>query len=151
MAKRKPEPGFMLTVVWNPGHQDGSRSFAVSDLAQLRRNLARYENYEQLVVYLDRDGGESGLVAVHATGDRAWITHFDELGGVDSYCRDVGYHGPDEMVPFMLSNGQVDDIHQYWTVSWAEGVRTLEYFLLHGERDPSLSWVAQPRSLQEPA
>jgi hypothetical protein len=151
MAKRKPGQGFMLTVVWNPGHQDGSLSFAVSNVAQLRRKIARYENYEQLAVYLDRDGGESGSVWVHATGDRAWITHFDELGGVDSYCRDVCYHGPDEMIPFMLSNGQVDYIHRYWTVTWAEAVRALEYFLQHGERDPSLSWVAQPQSLQERA
>jgi hypothetical protein len=102
-------------------------------------------------VFLERDGGESGAVWVHLTGDRAWVTHFTEMGGVDSYCRDLGYSGPDEMVGFLIDNGQLDHLHRYWTVRRAEGMRALEYFLQHGERDPGLSWVEQPQSLQEPA
>jgi len=51
----------------------------------------------------------------------------------------VGYSGPDEMVGFLLDNGQLDEIHRYWTVTRAEGLRALDYFLLHGERDPSLT------------
>jgi hypothetical protein len=73
------------------------------------------------------------------------------MGGVDSYCRDLGYSGPDEMVGFLLDSGQLDHLHRYWTITRAEGLRALGYFLQHGERDPGLSWVEQPQSLQEPA
>jgi len=52
------------------------------------------------------------------------------------------------MVGFLLSNGQLDDIHRYWTVTRTKGLRALEYFLRHGERDPGLNWVEQPQSLQ---
>ena len=113
--------------------------------------LAPYTKHERLVVYLDRDGGESGSVWVHLTGDRAWVTHFTQVGGEDSYCRDVRYTGPGQMVGFLLSNGQLDDVHRYWTVTRAKGLRALEYFIRHGERDPSLSWAVPPKSLQEPA
>jgi hypothetical protein len=122
---------------------------AVSEVRDLRRKLARYENYAHLVLYLDRDGGDSGSVWVHLNEDRAWVTHWDQFGGVDSYCRDVEYSGPDEMLGFLLSNGQVDDIHRYWTVTQEEGLRALEYFLQYGARDPTLSWVSQPASLQQ--
>jgi hypothetical protein len=54
------------------------------------------------------------------------------------------------MIGFELSNGQMDDIHPYWTVARAEGLQALEYFLEHGERDPGLSWVSQPMSLERP-
>ena len=80
---------------------------AVSDLAALRRLLTPYRDHERLVLCLDRDEGESGSVWVHLTGDRAWVTHFAQLGGVDSYCRDKGYGG-EELVGFLLDKGQLD-------------------------------------------
>src|SRR5262249_4283719 len=97
----------------------------------------------------DRDGGEAGSVWVHLTGDRAWVTHFTQIGGPDSCCRDAGYRG-DEMVGFRLSNGQLDDVHRHWTVTRADGLRAPGDFIRHGQRAPRLSW-AVPRSLQEPA
>lgn len=149
MAKGKSELGFTLTIVSSPGTSNGSCSITVSRVKQLRRWFARYDYYGQLGLYLDRDGGDSGSVWVHLSGDRAWVTHFDQLGGVDSYCRDLEYRGQDEMVEFMLSNGQVDEIHRYWTVTREEGLRALEHFLQFGDRDPTLSWVSEPESLQK--
>jgi hypothetical protein len=64
--------------------------------------------------------------------------------------RDKGYRG-EEMIGFLLDNGQLDKIHRYWTVARGEGLRALEYFLQHGQRDPRLNWVQGPESLQEPA
>lgn len=144
-------PGFSVQVVWFEPSRKGGPRLPVSAVAELRDILDPYQQHQRLVIYLDRDGGESGSVWVHLTGDRAWVTHFAQLGGVDSYCRDPGYDGPDEMVGFLLSNGQLDDVHRYWTVTRAAGLRALEFFLRHGIRDPALSWVEEPRSLQEPA
>jgi hypothetical protein len=144
-------PGFSVQVVWFTPKREGGPRHSVSTAAALRRMLAPYKGHERLVVYLNRDGGESGMVWVHLTGDRAWATHFTQPGGVDSYCCDPGYTGPDQMVGFLLSNGQLDSIHRYWTVTRAKGLQALEYFVRHGERDPSLSWVAEPKSLQKPA
>ena len=151
LHRDEPAPaGFTVQVVWFTPKREGGPRHSVSTVTALRRVMAPYKGHERLVVYLDRDGGESGSVWVHLTGDRAWVTHFTQPGGVDSYCRDREYAGPDQMVGFLLSNGQLDDIHRYWTVRRAEGLRALEYFVRHGERDPGLSWVEQPQSLQEP-
>jgi hypothetical protein len=148
----EPGPqGFSVQVIrFDPTREGGPRQ-SVSTVTALRRVLAPFRAHEQLVVYLDRDNGEAGSVWVHLTGDRAWVVHFTEPGGVDSYCHDLGDSVPDQMVGFLLDNGQLDDIHRYWTVTRAEGLRALEYFLQHGERDPVLSWVESPESLQEPA
>jgi hypothetical protein len=146
----EPVPsGFSLQVVWFVPSRRGGPRHAVSEVADMRRLLAPYRDHERLVVYLDRDGGESGSVWIHVTGNRAWVTHFDQLGGVDSYCRDIAYHGPDRMIGFLLSNGQEDKIHRYWTVSRAKALRALEHFLQSGERDPRLSWGEPPLSLQD--
>lgn len=152
LHRDEPAPAeFTVQVVWFAPKRQGGPRQTVPTVAALRRVLAPYKGHERLVVYLDRDGGDSGSVWVHVTGKRAWVTHFTEQGGADSYCCDAGYSGPDEMIGFLLSNGQLDEIHRYWTVTRAEGMRALEYFVRHGERDPALSWVEQPHSLQEPA
>src|SRR5262245_20807017 len=99
----EPHHGFSALVVWFVPKREGGPRHPVPTVAALRRVLAPYADHERLVVYLDRDGSESGSVWVHLTGDRAWVTHFTQLGGRDSYCRDTGYRG-DEMVGFQLSN-----------------------------------------------
>ena len=144
-------PGCAVQVVrFFPEREAGPRQ-PVSTPAALRRVLASYRRHKRLVVELERDGGESGSLLIHIAGDRAWVTHFTEPGGVDSYCRDAGYTGPDQTVGFLLGNGQRDDIHRSWTVTRGEARRALEYFVQHGERDPGLDWAEQPRSLQERA
>lgn len=142
-------PGFSVHVAWFTPSRESSPRQPVSTVDVLRQVLAQYQNHERLVVFLDRDDFESGGVWVHVTGDRAWVSHFTMPGGVDSYCCDPDYTGPDTMVGFLLSNGQLDNIHRYWTVTRADGLRALEYFLLHGERDPDLNWVAEPQSLEK--
>jgi hypothetical protein len=148
MAKRKPQPGFTLTVTWFEPERDAWSWVPVRDHATLHRLLAPYQQHQRLAVTLRRDEGETGEVLLHLTGDRAWVTHFTQPGGVDSYCRDNAYHG-DELLGFLLSNGQLDQIHRYWTVTRADGLRALDYFLQTGERDPNLSWKQDPGSLQK--
>jgi len=150
MAKREPPLVFTLVVTWFEPSRDETPRLPVPNLAALRRLLTPYRDHKRLVVCLDLDEGEAGSVWVHLTDGRAWVTHFTQSGGADSYCRDESYRG-DEMVGFLLNNGQLDEIHRYWTVTRAKGLRALEYFLLHRSQDPSLSWVAEPPSLQEPA
>jgi len=149
LHRDEPAPrGYVVQVVWFTPKREGGLRHSVATVATLRQVLAPYKGHEKLVVYLDRDGGELGSVWVHLSGGLAWVTHFNEVGGIDSYCRDPAYTGPDQMVGFLLSNGQLDDIHRYWTVTRTKGLRALEYFLRHGERDPGLNWVEQPQSLQ---
>jgi hypothetical protein len=143
-----PEAGFVLQIIWFRPTRDGSRPELVQYARTVRRRLELYRDHERLFVSLVRDGGKAGSVYVHVAGGRAWVTHFTQPGGIDSYCRDPNYAGPDEMVGFLLDNGQLDEIHRSWTVPRADGTRALEYFLLHGGRDPRLDWVEQPPSLQ---
>ncbi|WP_157369149.1 hypothetical protein [Zavarzinella formosa] len=152
VGPRRADPapsGFAVNVIWFTPVRAGGPYHPVTSVAGLLAVLEPYRDHERLAVFLNRDGGDNGAVWVHLTGDRAWVTHFTEMGGIDSYCRDAGYGGPDEMVGFLLDNGQLDDIHRYWTVTRAGGLQALKYFLLHGERDPGLSWVEQPQSLQD--
>jgi hypothetical protein len=142
-------PGFTAQVVRFEPCRENSPLLPIPNLATFRQVLSAYHVLERLVVYLERDGGESGAVWLHLTGDRAWVCHFTELGGIDSYCRDAGYEGPDLTVAFLLDNGQEDEIHRYWTVTRAEGMQAIEYFLLNAKKDPRLNWVAEPSSLQK--
>jgi hypothetical protein len=132
-------PGFTLQIVWFlPSRESGPRH-SVETLDTLRQLLLPYRDYERLVIYLNRDDGDSGLVWVHITGDRAWVTYMTMPGGEDTYCRNIE-KSPDEKIGFWLSNGQEDLIHWSWTVPRFDGMRALEYFLQYGERDPSLCW-----------
>ena len=141
--------GFTLRVVrFNPDRK-GVPFLPVPTVDALRQALSPFVDHKWLVVYLERDRGEAGSVWLHVSGDRAWVTHFTEPGGLDSYCRDVGYDGPDLAVEFWLDNGQADEIHRYWTVTRAEGLQALEYFLRHAGKDPGLDWVSEPGSLQD--
>ncbi|QEL13838.1 hypothetical protein [Limnoglobus roseus] len=143
-------PGYTVQVVWFEPTREGGPRHPVSNIAALRRIFDPYRDHEQLVIYLDRDGGESGSVWVHLTDDRAWVSHMTQPGGIDSYCCDSRSRDSDETIDFTLSNGQVDEIHRYWTVTRAKGFRALEYFLRHGDRDPGLNWATEVPSFQEP-
>jgi hypothetical protein len=144
-------PGFSVHVVWFTPTRESSPRQPVSTVDALRQVLAPYQNHERLCIFLDRDDFQSGGVWVNITGDRAQVSYFTMPGDVGSYCCDPEYSSPDEMVGFLLSNGQLDHYHRYWTITRADTIRALEYFLQHGERDPGLNWVTDPRSLQEPA
>ena len=146
-----PETGFVLRIITFTTVPDVSWSEVVQYARTIRRRVERYRDEERLVVSLERDGGEAGSVYVHITGDRAWVGHFTQPGGIDSWCRDRDDAGSDKMLGFLLDNGQLDQVHRSWTIPRADGTRALEYFLLHGDRDPGLDWVSEPPSLQEPA
>jgi hypothetical protein len=140
--------GLSVLLTWFSPSRGSSPPIALADVGALRAALPPYSNHERLVVCLDKDAGETGSVWVHLSADRAWVTHFTQLGGADSYARDESYRG-DEMVGFLLDNGQLDEIHRYWTVTRSQGLQALAYFAQHGQRDPGLSWVQEPASLQE--
>ncbi len=142
--------GFSLQVVFFAPKFGSSPSQPVTTIADLHSFLGPYLTKDKLAIFLDRAGGESGAVWVHLSGDRAWVTHFTEMGGVDSYACDLEYNGPDELIGFLLDNRQLDEIHRYWTITKAEGLHALEYFLQHGENSPQLNWVSEPESLQTP-
>jgi hypothetical protein len=143
--------GFSCDVCFFKPEPGSSDLHHVATISELRRLLQPYKNHERLAIYLDRDLGEAGSVWVHSTGDRAFVTHMTQPGGVDSHCRSKE-NGPDATIGILLSNGQEDMIHWSWTVPHSDGLRALEYFLECGERDPKLCWVSEPnRPLDEPA
>jgi len=160
MAKRGPNKsapqaasrpkGLAIQIVWFEPKRKSSPRQPISTVADLQSALEPFRDHERLVVYLDKDGGQAGSVYVHRTADRAWVTHFETVGGVDSYCRDVAFADSDEQIEFQLSNAQFDEIHKYWTVPADQAQQALEYFVQHGKRDPGLNWVTEPASLEEP-
>ena len=59
----------------------------------------------------------------------------------------AGFHGVssseaevDGEVKFLLDNGQIDEFALRDTVTLSDGVRTLEYFFLHGGRASFVLW-----------
>lgn len=142
-------PGFSAQVCWFTPDRAGGPRESVATASDLRRMVVPFEKHERLVIYLDRDGGYSGSLMAHITGDRAFVCHFTEPGDVGDYCCDPSYDGPDEMVGMMLSNGQLDHYHRYWTISRWEALRALEYFVAEGQLDPSVCWVREPQSLMD--
>lgn len=150
MSKTKSE--FTLRAFWfvrglNIIRKDEKN---VVDLPALRRLIRPYRRRQSFALYLDRDDFETGGVWAHFMRDRAWLAHFDFPGGTDSYARDPTINASDdERIGFRLNNGQVDQIHPSWTVTRNEGIKALEYFLVHGEQDPSLQWVSQPGDLEK--
>jgi hypothetical protein len=140
-------PSFTIRIVQFDPARKCWPSQTISRVDALRKVLVPYAVHERLVVFLERDGGES--VWLHLFGDRAWVSHITEPGGIDSYCCDAEYDGPDRPIEFWLSNGQADEIHPYWTVRRAEAMRALEHFLLYVKKDPGLEWISEPGSLRD--
>src|SRR6476620_11658371 len=89
--KKPQQPrGCAIQLVYFEPKRKSVPAQQIASVAELRSVLEPFRDHERLVVYLDKNGGEAGSVYVHRTGDRAWVTHFETIGGVDSYCRDVG-------------------------------------------------------------
>jgi hypothetical protein len=50
--------------------------------------------------------GRDGILVVHLSGDRAWVTHFESDEGGDTYAYDPAWPGgPVEGVRFRYSSG----------------------------------------------
>ena len=156
MRKRPPTPKcrFSLRAYWfvRGFNIIRKKEFPIPDLAALRRAVRPYRNRRYVALYLDRDDFQTGGVWAHFTGQRAWIVHFDSPGGTDAYPRSSrGLRRLPEQIGFRLDNGQVDEVHKSWTVPRRSGMIALEYFLLHGKRQPGLDWVERPGDLSQPA
>jgi hypothetical protein len=143
-------PGFTIQVTWFVPSRETGPLHSVTSAEDVRHILGPYQNHERLFIDASRDGGDSGYVFVHLTGDHAFVAHFTQPGGIDSYCCDRSQFRSDVVIGFKLDNGQLDKFPRFWTVSRADGLKAIEYFVEHGERDPSLDWVEQPQSLEEP-
>lgn len=152
-----PSPGgcrYSLDAFWTDDCRSGTvgERLPVRDVATFRGAIEPYLAHHHMGLSLNRDDGEAGGLRMTATGDRAFVCHFDMAGGTDSYARatdDVA--GLPEQIGFRIDNGQLDMFHRTWTVSRADGLQALEHFLLHGEPDPGLRWVIDPPSLNDPA
>jgi hypothetical protein len=113
----------------------------VGDVRQLREALAPFAGEPRLALSAEIAGGREGMLILHLTGDRAWVTHFESDEGGDTYALDPTWPGgPIEGIGFRLSNGQEDTVHRRWTVSRAEAMQALEEFAVSGERPRSLAW-----------
>jgi hypothetical protein len=112
-----------------------------SDLQQLQDALATVADEPRLALAAEIDRGRSGMLIIHLTGDRAWVTHMESDEGGDTYAIDPVWRGGSiEGVRFRHSNGQEDMVHRRWTVSRAEALQALEYFAVSGQRPLSLVW-----------
>lgn len=156
MAKRSrvPKCQYSLQAYWFVRGLNiiRAKEFPIPDLAVFRRVVRPYRRRRWVALYLNRDECQAGCVWAHFNGKRAWVTHFDCPGGIDSYAHSTrGLKGLPERIGFQIDNGQLDEVHRFWTISRADGMRALEYFLLHGERHPNLNWLEQPDDLWQPA
>ncbi|MBC8102225.1 MAG: hypothetical protein H7Z41_06530 [Cytophagales bacterium] len=86
--------------------------------------------------------------------DCAWLMFLrDREGDAGFSSRDPDYAGPnDALIEFFLANGQCDAYPAAWTLSLEEALRGAEYFVLHGERAPWITWhddsqgdIAEPK------
>ena len=96
-----------------------------------------------LEIWLERDGGDGvdhGSMALPASGDRAWLTHLRHHDGDSGFSsRDPEHSGSedwDDVLPFMLSNGQEDEYPAAWTIARDVAYLALEHFMVTGERAP---------------
>jgi hypothetical protein len=133
---------FSLRAFWFVRGEVRSDELPIPFVAAWRRAVKPYRRRRSVALYLDRDHFESGGVWAHFTAERAWVVHYDCPGGPPTEARSSA--GPGRLprsIPFRLDNGQMDNVDRERTIPRAEGMRALEYFLLHGRVDPELRWV----------
>lgn len=115
------------------------REYAVQDLGELRRHLASSRLTQFSELWLSRDG--DGALCVLANGDQAWLMFLRHEGDAGFSSRNSRYTGPpDAELEYYLSNGQRDVYPAQWAVDTDEALEAMEYFFLHGEKSPSITW-----------
>jgi hypothetical protein len=179
--KRSKEPlTFLLTVGvfrWSARERAYDRKFGegamleVVDIGQFRRLIAPYRTKKHLNLMLQKvlprgiDPNklhklpleEGAAVGVSFASDRAVVKYWSQLAGERApveLASHQDYEGPDKLLAFpeYFVPGGVVDVHPYWTVTRAEGIQALDYFVRHGSREPAFSWVEvyDPESVEQP-
>jgi hypothetical protein len=179
MKKNKKPLTFLLTVGtfrWSAREREYQRKFGegglfeVVNLRQFRRLIAPYRTKKHLILMLQRvlptgidpnklhklpleDGA---AVGVSFAADKAVVKYWSQLAGEYAPVERAShqeYEGPDKPLAFpeYFLPGGVVEVHPYWTVTRAEGIQALDYFVRHGARDPAFSWVEvyDPESVEQ--
>ena len=117
---------------------DGGSEREVAGLSDLRTLLAEFRRSGGEELALGRDDGSWTMVLV--SGDRAFVTLSIEIDRENYFAVDPDFAGADFLIPFRLSNGQVDEVPRSWTVPLADALASVEDFVSTGARSGRLTW-----------
>jgi hypothetical protein len=116
-----------------------NQEYAIRDLRELRGHLDSSRRTQFYELWLSREG--NGSLCILANGDRAWLMFLRHEGDAGFSSRNPRYTGPREAeLEYYLSNGQRDVYPAHWAVDTGEALEAAEYFFLHGEKSPSITW-----------
>jgi hypothetical protein len=88
-------------------------------------------------------GEEGPALAMLVNGEHAWLMYLrDQDGDPGLSSRNPEYAGSsDELLEFMLANGQRDEYPIAWTLPLEQAMAVCEYFVTtQGDRSPEIVW-----------
>jgi hypothetical protein len=91
------------------------------------------------LLHFEHDDGMIPTGAVYSNGAFLLYQQDDNDAGFTS--RNPDYRGPEDAVfPFILDNGQRDEIPALWVIPFQEAIHAVEYFFQRGEKAPWVCW-----------
>ncbi len=91
------------------------------------------------LLHFEHDDGMILTGAVYSNGAFLLYQQDDNDAGFTS--RNPDYRGPEDAVlPFILDNGQRDEIPTLWVIPFQEAIHAVEYFFQTGEKAPWVCW-----------
>ena len=90
-------------------------------------------------LWFEREDGK--ILNAFVNGDWTWLMYRRDEDDTGFSSRNPDYTGPEETVlPYILSNGQRDEVPVSWTITTDEAMRAVECFLRTGEKAPWIIW-----------
>ena len=126
-------PSFQLAI-------NGSPEFAVTDVADLRRQLQFVQAEPSAEIMLTRDDGSFIIVLTNAS--RAVVTFSLESEIENFNSLDPSAPEPEHLMPFRMSNGCIDEYPASSTVPTPLALDAILVFFCSGIRSEAIQWSA---------
>lgn len=111
---------------------------AVNSIESLSKRLASIQDIFT-EIWLEESDGPS--IACFKNDDRCFLMYLRESGDSGFTTRSQeNIENGENKIEFILSNGQRDEYPVSWTIPYSDGRKAIEYFYLHKDMLPELTW-----------
>ena len=114
------------------------KSVSVGSAEAVRDALAASAGQPFREIWLNESGGRALCALLN--GECGFLMYLRHEGDAGFTSRNPAFNGRDMLVEYRLRNGQADKFPASWMLGEAVIVAALEYFALHDDKAPFITW-----------